>query len=82
MASLTTKMILPSENGYRAWEDQTLFKWRKRDPHVTLRCHDSVEGKLITLSPESLILSFQKRISIAQRIDFYLPTRLNVPDDS
>ncbi|KFK34684.1 hypothetical protein AALP_AA5G178000 [Arabis alpina] len=46
MASLATQMILPSENGYRAWEDQTLFKWRKRDPHVTLRCHDSVEGSL------------------------------------
>ncbi|KAJ4720300.1 Beta-galactosidase [Melia azedarach] len=35
-----------NENGYKVWEDQSFIKWRKRDPHVTLRCHDSVEGSL------------------------------------
>lgn len=36
-----------NENGYKVWEDQSFIKWRKRDPHVTLRCHDSVEGTVI-----------------------------------
>lgn len=33
-------------NDYKVWEDPSFFKWRKRDSHVTLRCHDSVESSL------------------------------------
>lgn len=44
MASLAAKLVIPSENGYRVWEDQNFIKWNKRDSHVTLRCQDSVEG--------------------------------------
>lgn len=29
-----------------AWQDPAFFKWRKRDPHVPLRSHDTVEGSL------------------------------------
>ncbi|KAI4332992.1 hypothetical protein L6164_017850 [Bauhinia variegata] len=46
MASLVGQLILPPENGYRVWEDQSFIKWKKRDPHVTLHCHESVEGSL------------------------------------
>ncbi|XVF41109.1 hypothetical protein PTKIN_Ptkin01aG0254100 [Pterospermum kingtungense] len=47
MASLIVgQLVFPSENGYKAWEDQSFIKWRKRDPHVTLHCHESVEGSL------------------------------------
>ncbi|XP_022764757.1 uncharacterized protein LOC111309977 isoform X3 [Durio zibethinus] len=47
MASLIVgQLVFPSENGYKVWEDPSFIKWRKRDPHVTLRCHDSVEGSL------------------------------------
>lgn len=45
MASLLAQLGLPPDNGSRAWEDQSYFKLWKRDPHVTLRCHDSVEGQ-------------------------------------
>ncbi|KMT17108.1 hypothetical protein BVRB_2g041620 [Beta vulgaris subsp. vulgaris] len=31
---------------YEVWKDQSLFKWRKRDAHVPLRCHDTIEGSL------------------------------------
>ncbi|KAM3685851.1 hypothetical protein ACJW31_11G150000 [Castanea mollissima] len=49
MASLVGQsvMALPLENGnYKVWEDQSFIKWRKRDSHVTLHCHDSIEGSL------------------------------------
>ncbi|XVE52295.1 hypothetical protein DITRI_Ditri02bG0111300 [Diplodiscus trichospermus] len=47
MASLIVgQLVFPSENGYKVWEDQSFIKWRKRDPHVTLHCHESVEGSL------------------------------------
>ncbi|KAK5826678.1 Beta-galactosidase [Gossypium arboreum] len=47
MASLIlSQLVFPSENGYKVWEDQSFIKWRKRDPHVTLHCHESVEGSL------------------------------------
>uniref|UniRef100_A0A3Q7HLN5 beta-galactosidase n=1 Tax=Solanum lycopersicum TaxID=4081 RepID=A0A3Q7HLN5_SOLLC len=46
MSSLTSQMVLPSSNGYKAWEDPYFFKWRKRDSHVPLHCHESVEGSL------------------------------------
>ncbi|PIA48132.1 hypothetical protein AQUCO_01400605v1 [Aquilegia coerulea] len=35
-----------NNNGYKIYEDPSFFKWRKRDAHVPLRCHDSVEGSL------------------------------------
>lgn len=45
MASLiVSQLVFPSENGYKVWEDPSFIKWRKRDPHVTLLCHESVEG--------------------------------------
>ncbi|KAG4977461.1 hypothetical protein AAZX31_13G179000 [Glycine max] len=37
---------LTSQNGYKVWEDPSFIKWRKRDPHVTLHCHESLEGSL------------------------------------
>ncbi|KAH9697962.1 Lactase [Citrus sinensis] len=48
MASLVGQLpfALENANGYKVWEDPSFIKWRKRDPHVTLRCHDSVEGSL------------------------------------
>lgn len=48
MASLVGQLpfALENANGYKVWEDPSFIKWRKRDPHVTLRCHDSVEGNL------------------------------------
>ncbi|XP_020597833.1 uncharacterized protein LOC110037512, partial [Phalaenopsis equestris] len=30
----------------RVWEDPSYFKWRKRDAHVPLRSHDTIEGSL------------------------------------
>ncbi|CAN4076190.1 unnamed protein product [Withania somnifera] len=46
MSSLISQMVLPSNNGYKAWEDPYFFKWRKRDSHVPFHCHESVEGSL------------------------------------
>ncbi|KAK2634309.1 hypothetical protein Ddye_029101 [Dipteronia dyeriana] len=48
MASLVGQLVftLENANGYKVWEDPAFIKWRKRDPHVTLRCHDSLEGSL------------------------------------
>ncbi|OMO87190.1 hypothetical protein COLO4_20752 [Corchorus olitorius] len=47
MASLIVGQLpFPSENGYKVWEDPSFIKWKKRDPHVTLHCHESVEGSL------------------------------------
>ncbi|KAG7948524.1 hypothetical protein I3843_13G012200 [Carya illinoinensis] len=46
MASLAGQRDFPLDNGYKVWEDQSFIKWRKRDPHVTLHCHESVEGSL------------------------------------
>ncbi|KAH1055262.1 hypothetical protein J1N35_033327 [Gossypium stocksii] len=47
MASLiVSQLVFLSENGYKVWEDPSFIKWRKRDPHVTLHCHESVEGSL------------------------------------
>jgi len=37
-------LSLTQQNGYKVWEDPSFIKWRKRDPHVTLHCHDSLEG--------------------------------------
>ncbi|CAL0328768.1 unnamed protein product [Lupinus luteus] len=46
MTSLVGPLVLSPDSGYRIWEDPSFIKWRKRDSHVTLHCHDSVEGSL------------------------------------
>ncbi|KAF2322515.1 hypothetical protein GH714_017392 [Hevea brasiliensis] len=46
MSSLGAQMLSPLESGHRVWEDPSFIKWRKRDPHVTLHCHESVGGSL------------------------------------
>lgn len=50
MASLIAQMVSPLESGLRVWEDPSFIKWRKRDPHVTLHCHESVGGTLFFYS--------------------------------
>ncbi|KAL7613821.1 hypothetical protein Lser_V15G06726 [Lactuca serriola] len=45
--ALSNKLIVTANNGdYKVWEDPSFIKWRKRDSHVSLHCHDSVEGSL------------------------------------
>ncbi|CAK9145448.1 unnamed protein product [Ilex paraguariensis] len=46
MASLAGQLVIPSNSGRRVWEDPSFIKWRKRDAHVSLHCHDTVEGSL------------------------------------
>ncbi|XP_057976450.1 uncharacterized protein LOC131163754 [Malania oleifera] len=46
MASLVGQLVCLSDFGHKVWEDQSFFKWRKRDAHVSLHCHDTVEGSL------------------------------------
>ncbi|XP_043690942.1 beta-galactosidase [Telopea speciosissima] len=46
MSALVGKLIFPSDQGHRIWEDPSFIKWRKRDPHVSLHCHDTIEGSL------------------------------------
>ncbi|KAI4383912.1 hypothetical protein MLD38_009699 [Melastoma candidum] len=45
---LVPKMGIPGDakGGHKPWEDQTLFKLKKRDPHVSLHSHDSPQGSL------------------------------------
>lgn len=38
-----------SNSGYKVWEDPSFIKWRKRDAHVPLQSHDSVEGNNFSL---------------------------------
>lgn len=57
-SSLPGQLVFLLENGHHVWEDQSLIKWRKRDAHVPLRCHDSIEGE--ELNP----FQFQFRIWI------------------
>ena len=45
MTSVGAQVVSPVETGHKVWQDQSFIKWRKRDPHVTLHCHESVEGK-------------------------------------
>ncbi|PQQ19668.1 uncharacterized protein Pyn_22599 [Prunus yedoensis var. nudiflora] len=45
-SSLPGQLVFPLENGHQVWEDQSFIKWRKRDAHVPLRCHESIEGSL------------------------------------
>lgn len=44
--SMSLHPIVLSGNGYKVYEDPTFFKWRKRDAHVPLHCHDTIEGSL------------------------------------
>ncbi|KAG9456219.1 hypothetical protein H6P81_000727 [Aristolochia fimbriata] len=46
MASLVGQLPFPSDHGQKLWEDASFIKWRKRDAHVSLHCHDTVEGSL------------------------------------
>ncbi|KAL3622626.1 hypothetical protein CASFOL_034037 [Castilleja foliolosa] len=46
MGSLIGQFVLPPNNGCKIWEDPSFIKWRKRDSHVPLHCHESVEGSL------------------------------------
>ncbi|GAB2217723.1 hypothetical protein Drorol1_Dr00000931 [Drosera rotundifolia] len=46
MALPLVQAYCPLDLNHRVWEDPTFFKWRKRDPHIPLRCHESVEGSL------------------------------------
>ncbi|KAK2983069.1 hypothetical protein RJ640_006456 [Escallonia rubra] len=46
MASLVSQLVFPSNGSHREWEDPSIIKWGKRDAHVSLHCHDSVEGSL------------------------------------
>ncbi|XP_072993143.1 uncharacterized protein [Typha latifolia] len=39
-------LVSPFNNAYRFWEDPSFIKWRKRDAHVPLRSHDTLEGSL------------------------------------
>lgn len=45
-SSLVGPLLLAPNNSYKVWEDPSFIKWRKRDPHVHLHCHESVEGSL------------------------------------
>ncbi|KAI3995687.1 hypothetical protein MKX01_029581, partial [Papaver californicum] len=46
MASLVGKVVSSIDPARRVWEDPSFIKWRKRDSHVSLHCHESVEGSL------------------------------------
>ncbi|KAK4411137.1 Beta-galactosidase [Sesamum angolense] len=46
MGSLVGQLVLPPNSGHKIWEDPSFIKWRKRDAHVPLHCHESVEGSL------------------------------------
>ncbi|XP_078442302.1 glycoside hydrolase family 2 protein [Wolffia australiana] len=44
--SLVGQLVSSFSAGHKAWEDPSMIKWRKRDAHVTLRCHETIEGSL------------------------------------
>ncbi|GAB4853018.1 hypothetical protein Ancab_017207 [Ancistrocladus abbreviatus] len=44
MAFLNGQNGSPLEFSHRVWEDPSFFKWGKRDAHVPLCRHDTVEG--------------------------------------
>ncbi|KAG0481237.1 hypothetical protein HPP92_012095 [Vanilla planifolia] len=47
MAIASSVAVFSSMNhSHTVWEDPSYFKWRKRDAHVPLRSHDTVEGSL------------------------------------
>lgn len=50
MASISPVGLLsPINYSYRIWEDPSFIKWRKRDAHVPLHSHDTVEGNNIMI---------------------------------
>ncbi|XP_050381024.1 uncharacterized protein LOC126798186 isoform X2 [Argentina anserina] len=42
-SSMMGQLVSPLETGHHVWEDQSFIKWNKRDAHVPLRCHESIE---------------------------------------
>ncbi|WOK99094.1 hypothetical protein Cni_G07806 [Canna indica] len=47
MATISSVGLLgPGNYSHKIWEDPSFIKWRKRDAHVPLRSHDTVEGSL------------------------------------
>ncbi|KAH6803430.1 glycoside hydrolase family 2 protein [Perilla frutescens var. frutescens] len=46
MGSLIGQLALLPNNGHKIWEDPSFIKWRKRDAHVPMHCHESIEGSL------------------------------------
>lgn len=46
MASLVGQLVVPTDYCHRVWEDPSFIKWKKRDAHVSLHCHNTVEGAL------------------------------------
>lgn len=54
-SNLVGQIIFPPDvNAHRVWEDPSFIKWKKRDPHVNLHCHDSVEGESLCDLPSYL----------------------------
>lgn len=39
-------LLAPINHSHKVWEDPAFIKWRKRNAHVPLRSHDTVEGSL------------------------------------
>lgn len=37
-------LLAPINHSHKVWEDPAFIKWRKRNAHVPLRSHDTVEG--------------------------------------
>ncbi|KAM0834535.1 hypothetical protein ACQ4PT_063560 [Festuca glaucescens] len=46
VASASGAMFPPTNSPHKPWEDPSFFRWRKRDAHVPLRTHDTLEGAL------------------------------------
>lgn len=44
MGSLAGQLALTPKSGHKIWEDPSFIKWRKRDAHVPMHCHESIEG--------------------------------------
>ena len=42
--SIGGQLVSPISEAHKPWEDPSFIKWRKRDAHVTLRCHETVNG--------------------------------------
>ncbi|XP_051228311.1 uncharacterized protein [Lolium perenne] len=46
VASASGAMFPPTNSPHKPWEDPSFFRWRKRDAHVPLRTHDTLQGAL------------------------------------
>ena len=64
MGSLVGQLALTPKNGHKIWEDPSFIKWRKRDAHVPMHCHESIEGWLC-----SLVLHYSE---VAFRLEYML----------